>query len=269
MTPTTVPPKVPQAATGAPIWVDLTAPRPQQARDFYAALFGWEYQTAQELGGYATAFSSGKKVAGLSPPPPGLAGSVPAQWTIYFDTKDIVDAAERVKALGGAAFEGPIQIGDQGQAQHFSDPSGTTFGLWQDDQHGGFLQSSGPGRLIWCEYNARDLPQALDFYVPLLHAASQQVPGLEYHTLHHQGNVFAGVAGMSKTWQAAGQKGWTAYFYAPDVDEMVRAAEQHGASVLVAPLDTRFGRKAMLSDPAGSVFTLMNPTPLNPRVPGG
>ena len=138
---------------------------------------------------------------------------------------------------------------------------GVTFGLWQDDQHGGFVQNTEPGRLVWCEYNTHDLTGALEFYPALLRATSQQLPGMAYHTLQHDGGVFAGVAGMEKNWQAAEQAGWMVYFYAPDVDELTRKAQQHGGSVLAEPLDTYYGRKAMLSDPAGSVFTLMNPQP--------
>lgn len=252
-----------RAPIGEPIWVDLDSAAPQQTRDFYAALFGWNYQISEEFGGHATAFAGGHKAAGISPTlPSGVRG--PSCWMIYFASGDIQADAERVRKLGGQVLVEPMQIGDQGQMGQFADAAGAPFGLWQDDQHGGFRHNTQPGRLVWCEYNTRDLPQALGFYTALLRATSEKVPGVKYHTLQHQDVRVAGVSGMDKNWQAGEADGWMVYFYAPDVDEMTRTAQQYGGTVLVEPVETRYGRKAMLRDPAGTVFTLTNP-----QLPGG
>ena len=246
---------------GEPIWADLTTPMPEQSRDFYAALFGWEYQISPEFGGYATAHLSGKKAAGISPPPQGIDSSAPPQWMIYFDTKDIKADAERVKALGGTAFWGPIQIGDQGQAHHFSDPGGATFGLWQDDQHGGFFADGQPVSVVWAEINAHDSAAALAFYTDLLRATSEPIPGMDYHTLQHGGSGFAGVSGNGSNWEAVNADGWMVYFYTEDVDRAAQVAEQHGGKILVEPWDTPYGRMAVLADPAGAAFSVMTPAP--------
>ncbi|CAM3983704.1 VOC family protein [Deinococcus frigens] len=245
---------------GEPIWVELTTPTPQQARDFYAALFGWTYQISEEFGGYATAHSGGNKAAGISPPPPaGMDAS--SQWLIYFDSEDIVADAQHVKALGGTAFEGPVRIGTQGQAHHVTDPSGAMFGLWQDDQHGGFLGNDGPGRLVWAEVNTRDSASAVDFYSQLLNADAQQLPGADYHQLLHGETGFAGVSGNAQNWEAVNAGGWMVYFFTEDVDRTAQMAVQNGGKVLVAPFDMPYGRMAVLTDPAGAVFTVMNPQP--------
>ena len=270
MTQPASPKSIPAVPAGEPIWADLTTPMPEQARDFYAALFGWEYQIAPEFGGYATAHLGGKKAAGIAPPPPqGMDSSAPPQWMIYFDTKDIVADAERVKSLGGTAFWGPVQIGNQGQAHHFTDPGGATFGLWQDDQHGGFFAEGQPVSVVWAEMNTRDSAAALAFYGSFLKATSEQIPGMDYHTLHHGGEGFAGVSGFAQNWEAVNAGGWMVYFYAPDVDETARKAAQHGGKILAEPWDTPYGRMAVLADPAGAVFSVMTPQPGQPATTPG
>ncbi|GGL66945.1 hypothetical protein GCM10010840_01130 [Deinococcus aerolatus] len=250
----------PPIAAGEPIWVDLITPAPQAARDFYAALFGWEYQLWEEMGGYATAHRAGNKVAGISPPPPqGLKGS--PGWRVSFASEDIHADAARIAALGGHTESGPMQIGNQGHMGQFSDPDGASFGLWQDDRHGGFAAYDGPGRLVWAEVNTRNAEGAVDFYASVLGATSTPMPQGTYHTLQHGGQSFAGVSGNAQNWNAVGAAGWMVYFYADDVDQTVQRAEQAGGKVLVPPFDMDFGRMAVLSDPAGAVFSVMNPRP--------
>lgn len=248
----------PPIAAGEPIWVELITPTPQETRDFYAALFGWEYQIGEELGGYANAHRAGNKVAGISPPPPqGL--EAPPGWRVSFASDDIHADAARIAALGGQTRFGPVQIGDQGHMGQFADPDGASFGLWQDNRHGGFLAYDGPGRLVWAEVNTRNAEGAVAFYAPLLGATSTPMPQGTYHTLQHGVHSFAGVSGNAQNWDAAGAAGWMVYFYADDVDQTAQRAKQGGGKVLVAPFDMDFGRMAVLSDPAGAVFSLIHP----------
>ena len=266
MTQSALPKSPPAVPAGEPIWTDLITPTPQQTRDFYAALFGWEYQISQELGGYANAHIGGKKAAGISPPPPQGLDAQPS-WRIYFASGDIHADAAQIVDLGGQALFEPMQIGDRGQLGVFTDAGAAPFGLWQDDQHGGFVQYTGPGRLVWCEYNTRDAAKALGFYTALFHATSQKVPTLEYHTLHHENDGFAGVSGFGEHWEAVSADGWMVYFYAPDVDETAEVAQRHGGKILVEPWDMLYGRMAVLADPAGAVFSVMTPQP-GPSEPG-
>ncbi|GGM04683.1 VOC family protein [Deinococcus aerophilus] len=259
-TTTPVPSSTLPVPAGEPIWVDLTTSTPQRTRDFYAALFGWEYQISEEFGGYANAQSGGHRAAGISPPPPqGMNG--PPSWLIYFDTRDIVADAQHVRTLGGTAFEGPVQIGTEGWAHHVADPDGTIFGLWQDDQHGGFAACQGTGRVVWAEVNTHDSASAVAFYSRLLNADALPLPGADYHQLMHGGVGFAGVSGHAQNWDEVGAGGWMVYFYAEDVDAAARTTETHGGKVLVAPFDMDYGRMAVLADPAGAVFSVMNPQP--------
>ena len=244
---------------GEPIWTDLSTPTPQQTRDFYAALFGWEYQISEEFGGYANAHLNGKVAAGISPLSQGMDG--PNAWRVYFASDDLHADAGRVKSSGGSVIEGPMQVGEQGHMGFFSDPTGATFGLWQPIQHMGG-QGQGVGSMVWAEVNTHDSARAVAFYSQLFRADSEQLAGVDYHTLQHGGRSFAGVSGAAQNWEAVGAGGWMVYFYTDDVDQAAQMAEQNGGKVLVAPFDMEYGRMAVLADPAGAVFTAMNPQPL-------
>lgn len=51
---------------GTPTWVDLSSPDPAASRDFYHAVFGWEYDIGgPEFGGYATARVGPLPTAGI------------------------------------------------------------------------------------------------------------------------------------------------------------------------------------------------------------
>lgn len=248
-------------AAGEPIWVDLDSPAPEQSRQFYTALFGWAYRISGEFGGHANAHLEGRQAAGISPVTPDSASGARSAWTVYFASDDLAADVDCVQRLGGQLLAGPMQIGDQGQMASCADATGATFGLWQDDQHGGFLAYDGPGRLVWAEVNAQDAARAVDFYAPLLGATSTPMLQGTYHTLQHGQQSFAGVSGNAQNWGAVGAAGWMVYFSTDDVDQTAQTAERSGGRVLVAPFDMEFGRMAVLADPAGAVFSVMHPQP--------
>ena len=53
---------------GTPSWVDIGAPDPVAAGEFYAAIFGWTVEAGPpEAGGYTMALLRGLPVAGIGP----------------------------------------------------------------------------------------------------------------------------------------------------------------------------------------------------------
>ena len=245
---------------GRPSWIDLATPEPERSRAFYAALFGWQYwHTGEEFGQYALAHQNGKSAAGIMP----LPADAPATdaWTVYFASDDIDADVEHARELGAHVAMGPHKVGDQGSMALLVDPMGATFGLWQADAHKGAESREGPGSLAWVEVNTHDAPRALNFYTRLLRADSSPVPGMDYHQLKHGEEGFAGVSGTADHWEAIDAPYWMTYFYVGDVDETARTAQQQGGEVLVAPFDMPYGRMAVLADPTGVRFSVMNPQP--------
>jgi hypothetical protein len=54
---------------------------------------------------------------------------------------------------------------------------------------------------------------------------------------------------------------WHVYFGAADADATAARAAELGGSVLVEPFDTPVGRMAVLGDPQGAVFSIIQQAP--------
>jgi len=93
---------------GVPCWADQSAPDVAAAKDFYAAVVGWDYQdTEADYGGYAVAEVGGHPTVGIGPQQPGA----PAAWTVYLASDDADATAADVTANGGTVLLAPGDIG--------------------------------------------------------------------------------------------------------------------------------------------------------------
>ena len=54
---------------------------------------------------------------------------------------------------------------------------------------------------------------------------------------------------------------WHVYFAVTDADAAVAKATELGGTVMAEPFDTPVGRMAVVSDPQGAVFSIMQPAP--------
>ncbi len=108
-------------APGAPCWVSLMVHRPAAAREFYGALFGWEFRPGpQRLGPYTRAVLDGRVVAGIGRLPADRV--LPVAWTPYLASDDVNETAESVRMCGGTVGVGPLGVGaveaHEQRAQH-------------------------------------------------------------------------------------------------------------------------------------------------------
>ena len=88
--------------------------------------------------------------------------------------------------------------------------------------------------------------------------------GSEYREIKRaDGGNAGGVLTLSPGMTAGGAApGWLAYFHVDDVDKTSAQAEAAGASVHMPPTTMPgVGRMAMLADPQGAAFYVMDPTP--------
>ncbi len=88
-------------------WNELGTSEPEQAKDFYAALFGWSYRDAGD--GYAEILVADRSNGGIrrvGPDDPDM----PPCWLPYLSVADCDATVERIKALGGQALMEPVDI---------------------------------------------------------------------------------------------------------------------------------------------------------------
>ncbi|MGY1805979.1 VOC family protein [Blastococcus sp. SYSU D00669] len=241
---------------GTPCWVDYGAADVDAARAFYGGLFGWEFTGGgEEYGGYLNATRDGRPVAGLAPL---VQDSGPPAWTTYFATDDSAAAVERITAAGGTVVVAPMEVPPFGVMTIALDPQGNGFGLWEAREHTGFQRHSEPGTVAWDEATSDDPAAARAFYGAVFGYAFDDVEGLEgYATFrtdertpeYPQGGMGGSVPGIPT--------GWLVCFGVASADEAVAAVEAQGGKVLTGPEDTPFGRFAVLEDPWGAPFEVI------------
>ena len=146
---------------GVPSWVDLGAPDPQLAADFYGSLFGWEApEGPPESGGYRVAMVGDAAVAGIGPQQnPG-----PPVWATYVNVEDADAVAASVTEHGGQVLVPPMDVMDAGRMAVFMDPMGAVFSVWQPNQHPGAQLVNEPGTWSWSELITSDVPASKAFY---------------------------------------------------------------------------------------------------------
>lgn len=135
----------------------LSAPDPDRAAAFYAAVLGWEYTPGHVPGG--------RNVEGRSTPL-GIGGGGPG-FHLSFAVDDVSAAVERVRAAGGTA--GDPGDRDYGPAADCTDDQGVPFSL---HQAGGAARppanGSGPGDLSYLTLEVVDSVRARAFYGTVL-----------------------------------------------------------------------------------------------------
>ncbi|MBH1935479.1 VOC family protein [Streptomyces sp. AV19] len=256
-------PEVRNYAPGIPCWVDLMAPDQRAALDFYRDLFGWQGEPGPpETGGYAVCTLNGRAVAGIGPamaqdgqPAP------PTAWTTYFSVADAEAAAGAVAAHGGKVVMPPMDVLTFGRMAIVADPSDAVFGLWEARDFFGCEVVIDPGSLAWNELNTPDAEAVADFYPAALGvtvAPSQAMPGGFEFTV--EGRPVAGVQPLDRLLPEAPPH-WLTYFAVDGTDTTVDALVRAGGSVLVPPFDMVAGRIAVVSDPQGGVFGLIEVAP--------
>lgn len=244
-----------------PIWVELSSTNPAASRAFYTALFDWkvEVNPDPQYGGYALAKIGGKDVAGIGGKQPG--DPTPTNWTVYIGIKDADSVARKVTAAGGKVIAPPFDVGDQGRMAIIQDPAGAFLGIWQPKAMAGF--HAGPANTFgWAELNSRGLGTAVPFYQSVFGWAAKksEAPAAgqpPYTEFQLGGESLAGGMDMNPMVPAAVPSYWMAYFNVGDVDSAFKKATAAGAKEMMAPQDFPGGRFAIVSDPQGAAFGLM------------
>ena len=236
---------------GTPCWIDLAASDLPAARTFYAEVFGWTVpEGPPEAGGYSSASLDGHRVAGLGA---AQQGQAPA-WLTYVATDDIAASVATAQGAGGTLQVGPEQVGPLGSMAVVTDPTGAVFGLWQGGQHPGVERFNEHGALVWNEAAVGDPAAARKFYTALFGWAWDPVEGEGTYQTFRLGDRWLGGLGTSTD---SPVQEWGVCFAVRDTDTTVADVTARGGTVLLPPQDSPYGRFAVVADPQGAAFSLM------------
>lgn len=242
---------------GEPTWIDLATPDVEAAKSFYKQIFGWDFfDTGEDFGHYQFALAQGRSAAGIGPMQPG--SPMPSAWTVYFATENAATDVERVKALGGQVYADVMAIGDSGKMAICADPTGAVFGLWEAENHIGSAVEGEPGSMGWCEVNTNDAAAACDFYGKLYNLTPNKMDGMNYYIMQRGDQMICGVSQMDGAWQGFPPH-WMGYFNVENTDATLEQITAAGGKVYSPAFDTPYGRMAVVTDPFGAAFSIVQP----------
>lgn len=185
---------------------------------------------------------------------------------------DIDAAVARTSELGGTVASPVMDVLDLGRMAIAQDPTGASFGLWQDAATGVTTVKDEHGSPFWYELHSTDVDASLAFFAGLVGWEAEPNDmggGLVYYVLSVPGAtdpMQQNAGGMMAQMPCAAEAGtpsvWGAYFNVDDADATGKLARELGGSVVMGPHDIPgVGRAVVLADPQGAIFTAMTPIP--------
>lgn len=241
-------------------WADLTTSNIDDARRFYADLFGWTLtRQSTEMGDYYVASIDGRDVGGMMSQSPDMAGA-PAMWTAFFLVDSMEGTIASVRHAGGTVLSEPFPIPGGAEVAVIADPTGAMFALISGgpEPDAPYL-SMVPGAVSWLELMSRDTEGAERFYNAVFEWKALAAPaGDVTYTVFQSGDD--NVAGMLGRPAGMGDEipdSWSIYFTAGDCAAVEHRVVELGGTVIKPTAPTPMGPFAVLADRQGAVFQVM------------
>ena len=252
---------------GVPCWVETLQPDAQAARDFYGAIFDWQFAgPCEDAGEYVVARVRGRDVAGVGSTP-DLGDPVPTAWLTQVRVADVDEAARRATHAGGTVLAGPIDAQPAGRLVVLADPAGAAIGVWEAADREGAQVINEPRAWAMSMLHTPDPEGAVAFY--------GEVFGWEP-------DVFDASGGMQVTlWRLPGYVGgephqpvprdvvaamgvagdgvpphWSVDFWVSDTDATAATAGELGGDIVAGPFEMPPFRRAVITDPQGATFSV-------------
>lgn len=127
------------------------------------------------------------------------------------------------------------------------------------------------GKFVWHQLMTRDVPGAKDFYSRLVGWKTLPWPlDPAYTVCHADAGPVAGIMEIPSDLPSEVPSHWLQYIGTRDVEGTAQAAVRAGGSIVKGPSDMQgAGRYAVLKDPQGAVFAIIDPENAKPEVAGG
>jgi len=255
---------------GKIVWADLVTPDLVSAERFYGGLFGWTFQTIHAgESDYALASVDGRAVGGLYQKPIAAGEHKQSAWLTFIAVGD-VDAAKRAALANGAKVVSDAKsYPARGRQAVLSDPEGAVFAILASSSGDAPDYLAAPGEWIWSSLLSEDAGTEAAFYQTLFSydvfdLASDD--GREHVILASDG--FArGSVNSFPTGAARRHAHWLNFIRVDNTNDVVAKVLAAGGRILVEPHPDRHGGQvAVVADPAGAPFGLMEWTSRDSKV---
>lgn len=246
---------------GKVVWADLVTPNLAGAEAFYTGLFGWDIREIH-VGNtdYAVASEGGRPIAGLVERTVEPGEHKQSDWLTFIAVRNVDNAVRTATADGAKLLSRPATYGARGRQAVLSGPDGAVFAVMasKSGDPGDFLAE--PGAWIWSALLTGDPNGAAKFYKSVFGYDVFDLPsedGLQHVVLSSQEYARAGINSLPNDAHNR-HAHWLNFIRVQDTSAAVAKAVALGGKILVEPrLDRHGGRIALLADPYGAPFGVM------------
>ena len=249
-------------------WVDLATPDIEASARFYGELIGWEREelgSPAETGGYSNFTFKGKTVAGVGPI---MAAGQPPAWSSYISVADADESAAKVRDAGGAVLMDPFDIpGGAGRMAVCQDGEGAFFSIYQADAFQGAELVNEVGTWTWNQLVTRDLERAKKFYGDVFGWGLEHAEGAPADAPFFMWQVEGqrweeGLAGAMTAEGNVPEEvppHWQVYLAVESATEAIEQTTAAGGTDYTGVVEIPVGKLAVLDDPHGAAFAIMEP----------
>jgi uncharacterized protein len=247
---------------GKVVWTDLVTPDLNAAKHFYGALFGWTFRDVPGDPNYTLALLNGEPLAGMFQKALPAGQAQQPAWLTFLAVRD-VDAAQRaVLQGGGKVLSKPHNYPQRGRQAVLADPDGAVFAVLaaQGGDPPDYLAE--PGERIWTSLMVKDPQHETTFYKTLFgydvyDLESEGESAAQHYVLSADNYARVGLNALPADSKRR-HPHWLNFVRVTDAAEAAKKAVALGGRVLVeAHVDRHGGQLAVLADPSGAPFGVM------------
>jgi uncharacterized protein len=246
---------------GKVIWAELVTPNLGAAEQFYASLFGWTFRAASPPDShYALALLNGEPVAGLIHHPLHAGEKQQPYWLTFIAVQDVDAAGRAAVGSGGKIVVAAHTYAARGRQAVLTDPQGAPFAVIASFSGDAPDYLAENGAWIWSSLLTRDPEAGIAFYQNVFGYEVfdlQSDDGLQHAVLATDNLARASVNSLPSDAEHR-QSHWLNFVRVRNATDTATKAVALGGSVLVAPrVDRHGGKFAVIADPAGAPFGVM------------
>lgn len=245
---------------GKVVWTDLVTPDLDGAKRFYGALFGWTFRDVPGDPNYVLALLNGDPVGGLFQKalPPGQAQR--PTWLTFLAVRDVAAVQETALRHGGKVLVNSHNYPQRGRQAVLADPDGAVLAVLAAEGGDPPDSLAAPGEWIWSSLLVKDPQQETAFYKSLFGYEVYDLASegdAQHYILSSDGYARAGLNALPAD-SMRRHPHWLNFVRVTDAANTAKKAAALGGRVLVEPrIDRHGGQLAVLADPSGAPFGVM------------
>jgi len=236
------------------VWHDLITPNPDQAKEFYAQLFGWTYKSLGEGDmAYHVIYNGDKAIGGIIPL--SIKTHPSGEWLSSVSVPDVDKAVAYNTQKGGKTLFKASNFKGRGRSALVQDPEGAYISFIHSESGDPEFQIA-DNSWLWNELWTNNIEGSLKYYKGLAPYADEEIKEekVPYFLMKAEDKRLCGITlNPVENMRAA----WLPYIKVRDVEKMSSKATSMGAVLMLEPReDVRDGTVAIIQDPNGAPFAV-------------